>query len=486
MQAQAEAGNWAPLGPLTVPSTMSEAVAALLPFAAVTVVGAAVQRSRDSIVGAISPQPTSDAAAQLARGLSGEIGGLVLGLSLAIILGALACAAVGVCASARLRAKGLLRAASLAENHPDVAASWARHPGPSIGLLLSINGTLAAGFMASALRDALAAMRATTTGFAAIAAVGPEEKAAAMDRMLTNATVAITAGRTQGAVLAVAALIAVVLIIAVESPLRDRIRALGRRDPLLRSDERVMVPGAILAAAAVALILTASTWRRENETPWPPRGGLTLADGILTPALDGPDPIVKAPVVMVTSTVTSLDGYRVTSKQLAETLTTLRSNYEMLHPGGDWGGQIVLLCSPDAPAAAASGALTTAAEAGYPNAQFAFVRKEVIDRPLFGRLERTRTTAAVVTSVVHAPLPAATVTITAAAYSTCGDLAREAVTTRRAGARVALIVTPRGELLSPTVSPTLRPAPPPPGGPPASPGSGSAARPGRGSLRSPR
>jgi hypothetical protein len=400
-----------------------------------------------------------------------------------MILGAVACVAVGFCASARLRTAGLLRAASLAAERPDVADAWARHPGPHPGLLVAAIGALAAFGVAPTLRAGFAALSATIAGFTALARVEPQGKVALMDRTLNDAAGAMEAARTTEVVgLALGIVIAVVLVL-LKSPLRGRIRALGRPDSTLRSDEGISWLAAVLVAAGLALTVATSPFRRENETPWPPpaREGDALTAGIDTPSLEGPDALERAPVLTVTATLTALDGPEVAPDQLRRTLSTLLSNYQLLHPDSEFGGQVILLCTPDAPAASVASALGIAADAGYPHATLAFLRKEIVDRPLFGRLERNHNSGAAFTTVAGTPLPAGTVGIGSDAHSTCGDLAREVVAARRRGAKVALVVRPRGDL--PEVRATPRPAPRAPAAPPASRGPESAARPARGSAK---
>jgi len=96
-----------------------------------------------------------------------------------------------------------------------------------------------------------------------------------------------------------------------------------------------------------------------------------------------------------------------------------------------------------------SSAIRAALDAGFHRPMFVFLRRQVTDRPLLGRLWRNRARAAQ-TTAIEAPgdAPAGATIIEAARFPTCTALAREIVDARLADHDVALLLPPTTPALS--------------------------------------
>jgi hypothetical protein len=146
-----------------------------------------------------------------------------------------------------------------------------------------------------------------------------------------------------------------------------------------------------LLAAAVALVLAAGPYESENDLPWPPiaRGDALLVVDPVTPDLEGPDPVERAPVVQVYTDGLGLDGARSSQADLSGKLMTLR-NFGVLNTGRPFEGLAILVVDARAPIAQVAAALDALREAGYKAPLFAFTRPEIAARPTFGPLFRVR------------------------------------------------------------------------------------------------
>jgi len=96
---------------------------------------------------------------------------------------------------------------------------------------------------------------------------------------------------------------------------------------------------------------------------------------VRTPELEGPDALVRAPVIVMSPDRLELDGQPMAPGQLEKTLATLKSNYEMLQPGTPFNGLVLLACAPETPTQRVADSLREALAAGYPNLLFAFLRE---------------------------------------------------------------------------------------------------------------
>jgi len=92
-----------------------------------------------------------------------------------------------------------------------------------------------------------------------------------------------------------------------------------------------------------------------------------------------------------------------------------------------------------------SSAIRAALDAGFHRPMFVFLRRQVTDRPLLGRLWRNRARAAQTTAI---EAPGDATIIEAARFPTCTALAREIVDARLADHDVALLLPPTTPALS--------------------------------------
>jgi hypothetical protein len=138
-----------------------------------------------------------------------------------------------------------------------------------------------------------------------------------------------------------------------------------------------------------ALFLAARPMRAENDLPWPPpaAGDRLLIVDPPTPALVGPDPIERAPVVLLFVDRIALDGSACSLDSLQDKLVTLRSNFQLLHPG-TFHGSVVIVADGAVSTAALGAVLKEVHAAEYPHPLFAFTKAETLVRPLLGTLHR--------------------------------------------------------------------------------------------------
>lgn len=443
VQGQALSGDWSPFARLPRPSRLPELVGAAFPVAIVAITLASMERSRGLIRRSMSGPGTdpSEKAQLLSDGIGGGMNALMMGLSFTAIVGGLACVAVSLAVSNRLRARGLLYAAALSPNTPEVAAVWARHPGPPAAALVASTGVFALLGLGPIVRAIYEATSTQIAGYANLTQLDPTEKSAQLARALDQATGTFAAGARHGAIgVAVAAVIAGLVVVLV-SPERARARLLGRPAPAPAAGATLVLAG-VFAALAAGLFLLVRPLQRENAMPWPAPRPHQLLLRAATPDLTGPDELERAPVVTLADRL-ALDGASVGSAQeLHDQLAILARNYGLLHPDAPMPGHLVLACAPEVPAARLRNVLALALRAGYSRPQLAFLKAEVMDRPILGRFERTFGSAAHATAVAaraDAPAGAALVDLTTE-QRPYGALAAEVVALRRQGKEVTLVV----------------------------------------------
>src|SRR6185369_8273916 len=131
---------------------------------------------------------------------------------------------------------------------------------------------------------------------------------------------------------AIATIVAGILLV-VHAPARARSLSLPAGADNHRSRRETTVATAALALLAVGAFLVARPMRAENTLAWP-EGGIGYAPlaKVQTPALDGPDPIERAPVVEIARDHTTLNRGEADGVELHDRLLTLRTNYGLLHP----------------------------------------------------------------------------------------------------------------------------------------------------------
>ena len=139
-----------------------------------------------------------------------------------------------------------------------------------------------------------------------------------------------------------------------------------------------------------ALFLVARPMRAENDLPWPPpaAGDRLLIVDPPTPDLVGPDPIERAPVVLLFVDRIALDGFVCSLDSLQDKLVTLRINFQLLHPGERFNGRAVIVADGAVSTVALAAVLKEVHAAEYPHPLFAFTKPETLVRPLLGTLHR--------------------------------------------------------------------------------------------------
>jgi len=156
-------------------------------------------------------------------------------------------------------------------------------------------------------------------------------------------------------------------------------------------------------ASAISLVLAAALWvgarplRAENQAPWPalqPSGEVLAIATPPTPDLFGPDPIVRAPVVQLFADRLALDGAPYSLDDLGGPLQTLRMNYQLLHPGERFAGDLVVVADRALTMHRLVSLLRVAHGEHYDAVMFTFAKEETTLRPTMGALRRVLTSTA--------------------------------------------------------------------------------------------
>jgi hypothetical protein len=231
-------------------------------------------------------------------------------------------------------------------------------------------------------------------GFAAIAGIPPEAKAALLLQTLDSARARLELCPRMSSYAIVC-----LTVVAVALPLVDRWtrdRATGR-GPAPGSPRRSLAGAVVALALAAGLLVAARPMHAENALPWPPPalgGAALLVTDPPTPDLEGPDLVERAPVVQVDADRLLLDGALVTTlDDLGSKLMTLRNNFTLLQPSEPWNGIALVIAHPKLSIPRLTAVLRTIKDAGYQHPAFTFTRAESTVRPTFGRLERVHATA---------------------------------------------------------------------------------------------
>lgn len=400
----------------------------------------ALQRSRGVIVQGIDPD-LAERGEMPYLGLHGELTAVIvgsLGLVVPSLLGAVAAA---LAESARRRSRGLLHAALLASRDRPAAEAWATYPGPSAAVLVAV-------FLAFVLLGLGPILWSAFSGIWHVLRTlqpGPD-LSEAMTR-LKAARIAATRtfehGHLASSVGAVCAGLGSAFLLWRTSPARARAKLLGR--PTGARPSRQGAAAALLFVGAGALVALAQPMKRENETPWPPGHALGLDwSRLQTPEIDGPDELVPASWVKMTSSKLSLDGSTMDLVGLQDRLRTLRNNFELLHPGQSFDPhvpQVLLACSPDVRSDRVSKVLYRVLRSDSDKVSFIFQTTQTLSRPFLGAIAWTNVTAANAW-VPFADAPASAAVLALDQAPDCGALSARLVALRRAGKEVRLVLPP--------------------------------------------
>lgn len=444
-----------------LPSRLAEIIALLIPLAIVGLFVAVVQESRHEIaMGVRMTGPNVDhneRTALISRGISHELNGLAFAANAIALVAAVASVTLGLSVSARLRARGLARAATELGLRPDHAVAWVRFPGLSpinavltpLAFVILGAGPLWFAFVRS--------VPPLIHAWATVPSVPAENKVASLDSALRRMEETLSSGIGLATIGAVVTSVLAIVLAWIGSPMRARKRLLG-----LTADAEPRGLGRAVAAfvaavlvAAVAIFL-AAPMLNENALPWPPpEGGERLLARVDTPDLEGPDPIERAPVIALVPAGLFLDGMQTDLPRMVESLSTLRDNYHLLQPGRPFNGQFVLLADRDTPGSQMIHLLAGLGEIEYGHPRFVFLRPQVTDRPLFGRLQRNRLRAALCTTAsTSEPAGDDAEAVEVTAEPTYAALAEQVVAIRRRG-HEAVLRLPHKALTS-TVTPVRR------------------------------
>jgi hypothetical protein len=347
--------------------------------------------------------------------------------------------ALAVCA--RLRARGLRQAAAPALD-PRSAAAWLRFPGPKpVPVFASVAAFLVLGFGPIA-QAGYASIIAKIRAFAAVPVAPVEQKGPLFYAALDEASRLLDRSLLFSRVGIAAAVVIAAFLTWKFSATRARARMLGTAEvgPAKGATGVVIACGA--TAIAVAAFVAARPLRQENGLPWPPyAGGERLLALITTADLDGPDELERAPVIYLTPDAMDLDGAAADAETLSARLDTLAGMYRRLRPDETYNGQSLIICQADTSSARLAVALRAAVEGGAPHTTIGFLRKQVTDRPLFGRRWRNVPTAARTTTIeTKADAEDGATIVAVDRFPTCAALSKEIVAARRAGHAVALLL----------------------------------------------
>ena len=445
LQRLGMSGDWQSLASLRVPSRLLELAAAIIPlFVALlflgVIQGARLELNRTLGMTADRSQLAEATSVALAQEMNATPVAL-WGIGATSLIG---CVAAGTAISARLRARGLQRAGSLGARADAAWGAWLKFPGPrTVPLVASILAFPTFG-LGPIWLAAMGAIHLRTQAFSEVTAAIPDLKGKILNRALDEAL-----GIVEPSLLV--SRVGIAIAVGITGVLAWRfssVRARAQAAPGPASKAAVAGTNVDLALActvtvlAVLLFVSARPMREENRLPWPPyEGGERLMAIIPTPDLEGPDVMVRAPVLHVTLDSTGLDGSERDATSIAGALATLHQRLNQVRPKDPSDGVALLVCQAETPIQRVSAVLRASLAGGFARPMFVFLRRQVTDRPLIGRLWRNRSRAAQ-TTLVEAPAdagPAAAV-IEIARFPTCAALSAEIVTARRAGREVALLL----------------------------------------------
>jgi hypothetical protein len=441
-QRLAAAGDWRSVAALAVPSRAIEIVAALIPFGVAAAFVRAIHGARSIYVLPMATGlPPEENAQLINRAIAGEQNATPMGLLAVSLSVGLAAVAVSLALSARLRARGLRQAAAKA-SAPAEAAAWLEFPGPPAGAICaSLAAFLVLGFGPIVQAGHLGVAGKIKT-FATVGGMPVDQKAALIDQSLNEASRLLDRSLLfSRAGVAIAAVLAA-FVVWKFSATRARARVLVRNEEHSRQGATGAVIAGVAIVFAIAAFVAARPLRRENQLPWPPfAGGERLMLEIATADLDGPDAMKRAPVILVTPEVMTLDGYAYDAESLAARLDSLASMYRRIQPGVPYNGQSLIICQADTATERLQVALRAAVVGSAPHTTFGFLRHQETDRPLFGRRWRNIPSAARTTSITTKAdaEPGATI-IEVARFPTCAAISKEIVAARREGHEVALLL----------------------------------------------
>jgi hypothetical protein len=386
------------------------AVASILaPLGTLTCVAMGLQHARATALSSAQPSASPDLrAALLSQGLSADVLLRLLGGPLVLVALVVGVLAGGLAVARRSRSSGVLTAGI-----------------PLAFVVLGFAPLAAAAFFGAG---------QSNRGLVEMSSLAPEDKPAHLVRVIDSEQRLLDrAFQLAAAGCVLAALLGCGLAWKLRSP------ATAGQPTAARTSWGGSV--ILLATAGVATAL-AVPLRRENAVPWPPpssAGDLLLIEAE-TPALEGPDAIERAPVIVLDRDLV-LDGQAMDPGELEQVLAVLRNNYHLLHPGGEFNGLVLLVCAPAVTGTRVREVLQAVHVAGYRQTLLTFIRIEQHQRPTLGTLKRNRTTSARVQLVQQGgALPPGSRAITLDGRENYAELARRAVEGRREGAPVALLL----------------------------------------------
>lgn len=229
-------------------------------------------------------------------------------------------------------------------------------------------------------------------GFASMREAPPHEKVAILSGALDTAARKLQIVTDVSALMIVGCVVAAMVLVVIRR--RPRAAALANEIDRSPAAPPFKLSLAILAAALVVLAVAAPL-RVENRAPWAPplRGEDLRVTAPVTPHIDGPDVIERAPVIQVFPDFVALDGSQRDLVGLRDALTTLRTNARPLRPDGPGVASAIVVAGADAATGRLAKVLQIIHDAGFSRVMFAFTRPERLVRPTLGTWQRVWSTA---------------------------------------------------------------------------------------------
>jgi hypothetical protein len=371
-------------------------------------------------------------------GLRGELGAILagtLGLALPLVLGAVT---VGIAASARRRRLGFGWAIQLLTSDQEAALAWRERPGPTAPALTAVILSFVLFGLGPVIGGAVVGTWRKLEAFDVMTRAAPGAKLAIYTRAQSAAGQIFESGYLAAMVGVVCVAIGAAILAWLTSPTRARRRILGRPAPMPPSSDGGVIGAAALVVAALGLVVVASPMRRENQTPWP-NGSATERLGVETVALEGPDPLVLAPMVALTKTGLAFEREATDIAGVGDRLLTYRENFPLLHPGEPTPREVLLACSPEIASERVFAVLETARRSGYDHVRLVFETALTSVRPAIGTVKLRNVTAAQVAIGDEGAAQAGAQPVRAGDTVTCQQLAVRVVDLRRAGRPVILV-----------------------------------------------
>jgi len=196
-----------------------------------------------------------------------------------------------------------------------------------------------------------------------------------------------------------------------------------------------MLAGAI--GISSSLVCASRNITHRAETAQADRGTSDL--GVETPAVEGPDDLVLAPLVALSPSGLAFDHEPIEGSGLEPRLHTYRANFAVLHPGEPAPHEVLLACSPSVSSDRIFSVFETARRSGFDQARLVFASAPS-GQSITANGHSQRLSAAHVSLADTTGSQNRTSYIRSSEVQNCAELSERVVKLRRIGQAVTLLV----------------------------------------------